>query len=95
MKILVTEDSAVYRHLLISQMSNWNLEAEVAADAESTLLKIKGLEEPMLLIVDWELPGMSGVELLSEVRRLKLKHYVYGIILTRAASRPLIPARRA
>ena len=36
----------------------------------------------MLLLVDWELPGMSGIELISAVRQLKLKHYVYVIILT-------------
>ena len=36
----------------------------------------------MLLLADWELPGMSGVELISKVRQLKLKHYVYVILLT-------------
>jgi two-component system, cell cycle response regulator len=82
MKVLVTEDSAVYRHLLITQLGEWELDVAAVSDAESALPIISGSEESMLLLVDWELPGMSGVELLSAVRQLSLKHYVYAIILT-------------
>ncbi|MGA3125478.1 MAG: diguanylate cyclase [Candidatus Korobacteraceae bacterium] len=82
MKVLVTEDSAVYRHLLVTQLGEWGLDVATAVDAESALPCISGAGESLLLLVDWELPGMSGVELISEVRQLKLKHYVYVIILT-------------
>jgi diguanylate cyclase (GGDEF)-like protein len=82
MKILVTEDSPVYRHLLVTQLGEWGLDVAAVSDAESALPLISGSEESMLLLVDWELPGMSGVELLSAVRQLSLKHYVYAIILT-------------
>jgi diguanylate cyclase (GGDEF)-like protein len=82
MKVLVTEDSAVYRHLLITQLTEWELDVVAVSDAESALPLISKTEESMLLLVDWELPGMSGVELLSAMRRLSLKHYIYAIILT-------------
>jgi diguanylate cyclase (GGDEF)-like protein len=82
MRVLVTEDSAVYRHLLVTQLSELDLDVAAVPDAESALPSVSGAEEPMLLLVDWELPGMSGSELLSDVRRLSLKHYVYTIILT-------------
>jgi len=82
MKVLVTEDSAVYRHLLVTQLGEWGLDVATAVDAESALPCISGAGESMLLLADWELPGMSGVELISEVRQLKLKHYVYVILLT-------------
>lgn len=82
MKVLVTEDSAVYQHLLVSQLSEWGLDVEVVADAETALPAISAAQKPMLLLIDWELPRMSGLELLSEVRQLHRKHYVYAIVLT-------------
>ena len=82
MKILVTEDSAVYRHLLCTQLTGWNYSVEAVSDAESALPIISAADAPMLLLIDWELPGMSGLDLLSEVRRLRLKHHVYAVVLT-------------
>jgi diguanylate cyclase (GGDEF)-like protein len=82
MKVLVTEDSAVYQHLLVTQLREWGLDVEAVSDSETALPAISSAEEPTLLLVDWELPGMSGIELLSAIRRLSLKHYVYAIVLT-------------
>jgi diguanylate cyclase (GGDEF)-like protein len=82
MRILVVEDSPVYRHLLSTQLASFDVPVETAADAESALPMIAAAEDPMVLLIDWELPGMSGLELLQELRRLSLKHYVYAIVLT-------------
>jgi two-component system chemotaxis response regulator CheY len=82
MRILVVEDSPVYRHLLSTQLAVFDVPVETAADAESALPMIAAAELPMVLLIDWELPGMSGLELLHELRRLTLKHYVYAIVLT-------------
>jgi diguanylate cyclase (GGDEF)-like protein len=82
MKILVTEDSAVYRHLLCTRLAEWNFSVEAVADAESALAIISASTTPLLLLVDWELPGMSGLELVSKVRGLTLRHYIYAVIVT-------------
>jgi len=82
MRILVVEDSAVYRHLLSTQLAEWGFPAETTPDAESALPIIAAAEVPMVLLVDWELPGMSGLQLLCELRKLHLKHYVYALVLT-------------
>jgi two-component system, cell cycle response regulator len=82
MKILLTEDSVFYRQLLCTQLSEWNYSVEAVADAETALPIIVATAAPIVLLIDWELPGMSGLELLSEVRRLPLKHYAYVIVLT-------------
>ncbi len=69
-KVLVTEDSAVYQHLLVTQLSEWGLDVEAVRDAETALPAISDAQKPMLLLIDWELPGMNGIELLSKVRQL-------------------------
>jgi diguanylate cyclase (GGDEF)-like protein len=82
MKILLTEDSVVYRHLLCTQLAEWNYSVEAVPDAETALPIVSAATTPMLLWIDWELPGMNGLELLSKVRRLPFKHYVYAVVLT-------------
>lgn len=82
MKILLTEDSVVYRHLLCTQLAEWDYSVQAVSDAESALPIISAAATPMVLLIDWELPGMSGLDLVSEVRRLPLKHYAYVIVLT-------------
>jgi len=82
MKILLTEESAVYRHLLCTQLTEWQYSVEAVADAESALPIISAAAAPMVLLIDWELSGMNGLDLISAMRRLCLKHYVYAIVLT-------------
>jgi two-component system, cell cycle response regulator len=82
MKVLVTEDSVVYQHLLVTHLKEWGLDVEAVSDAETALPVISAVETPILLLIDWELPGMSGLDLLSEVRRLSRKHYIYAMVLT-------------
>jgi diguanylate cyclase (GGDEF)-like protein len=82
MKILLTEDSVVYRHLLCTQLAEWDYSVQAVSDAESALPIISAAAAPMVLLIDWELPGMSGLDLVCEVRRLPLKHYAYVIVLT-------------
>jgi two-component system cell cycle response regulator len=80
MKIIAIEDSPVYRKLLALQLGE--LEVEAVSDAESALPLISQQDVPLVLLIDWELPGMSGLELLNRVRSERRKHYVYAIVLS-------------
>jgi PleD family two-component response regulator len=85
MKILAIEDSPIYRKLLGMQLGEF--EVETVSDAESALPVISQEDAPLVLLIDWELPGMSGLDLLSRVRSLQRKHYVYSIILSARAEK--------
>jgi len=80
MRILVVEDSAVYRHLLCDQLSEFQVHA--VSDAESALPIVCTGDEAIVLLIDWELPDMSGSELVARIRKSHLKHYVYAIVIT-------------
>jgi diguanylate cyclase (GGDEF)-like protein len=80
MKVLVVEDSAVYRHLLTTQLSEF--ETEVVETAESALSVLRDWSESIVLVIDWLLPGMSGLELIGQLRKLERKHYIYVLVLT-------------
>ena len=80
MKVLVVEDSVIYRHLLCEQLREF--EVVTVPDAESALPIIAANDEPFVLLMDWELPGMSGLDLIQQVRNLPRKHYIYAVMLT-------------
>ncbi|HUO60598.1 MAG TPA: diguanylate cyclase [Candidatus Acidoferrales bacterium] len=80
MKILAIEDSPIYRKLLTIQLGEF--EIETVSDAESALPIILQEDVPLVLLIDWELPGISGLDLLTKVRSHERKHYVYAIVLS-------------
>lgn len=66
-RVWVVDDSASQLQTLVSALSN-DFEVEAFAEAESVLERILAASAPDLLIVDWQLPGMSGLELCQFLR---------------------------
>jgi two-component system, cell cycle response regulator len=82
-RILVAEDSKVYRHLISSCLKEWDFTFVVANDGKSAWDILQGSWAPTLALLDWILPGMSGVELCQRIRsRMDNEQYVYTIVLT-------------
>lgn len=81
MRILIVEDDAFLRQCLAYQLreSGYDvLEAENAHQAWQIIAE----GQVRLVIVDWILPGMSGIEFIRRVRTTELPHYIYIIMLT-------------
>lgn len=67
--ILVADDSRVVRHLVTSML---NVQRYAVIEAENGREALKALEQNPgieMLITDWEMPKMSGFELVERVRR--------------------------
>jgi two-component system response regulator PhoP len=70
MRILVVEDEAALREQLRAQLDARGYSVDAAADGEEGLFL--GREYPMdLAIIDLGLPGLSGIELIRELRALE------------------------
>jgi DNA-binding NtrC family response regulator len=67
--ILIVEDEAKMRRLLELQLAEEGFNARTAGDAE-TGLQILGKEPFDLVVTDFKLPGMSGLEFLLAVKRV-------------------------
>ena len=81
MKILVAEDDAVSRLVLVSRLTKLGHEvhpAEHGRDGWYTYLRVR----PRLIITDWMMPEMDGLELCRKVRTENRQHYTYIIMLT-------------
>ncbi len=81
MKILIAEDERVSRRLLESRLKKWGYDVTAAEDGEEAWEIFQQEHFPMV-ISDWMMPKMDGLELLKKIRSIERSGYVYTILLT-------------
>ncbi len=82
MKILIADDNALSRKILESALSRPEYELIVACDGKQALEKIQQPDSADLLILDWIMPGMDGVEVCHHARQSERPLPQYIILLT-------------
>lgn len=80
-RVLVVDDSRVQRRILSSSLKRWGYEV-LEADSGHAALEICQNEPLDLILSDWMMPGMNGLEFCKEFRKLKRDSYGYFILLT-------------
>lgn len=66
---LVVDDSQLYRTVLVQDLQKLRINTLEAASAQEALDVIESTEEPIsLLLTDYDMPGMNGIELVSILR---------------------------
>lgn len=80
--MLLAEDDRVFQLLLSKVLLNWGYEPEVVNDGEEAWRRLNSSGGPRLAILDWMMPRADGLEVCRRVRRGKLRHYVYLVLLT-------------
>lgn len=82
MKVLVADDDAVTRRALRGLLDYLGHETVEACDGPSAWEAIRACDEPSLIILDWMMPGMSGIEICRRLRDGVNKPYQYILMLT-------------
>jgi two-component system cell cycle response regulator len=96
MKVLIVEDDPVTRKLLEVFLNKWGYEVSLSHDGREAWDALSEPDSPSLVISDWMMPHMNGLELCRKVRESDMAHYVYFIILTAKGKKPdVIEALRA
>jgi DNA-binding response OmpR family regulator len=80
-KALIAEDDTTSRIVLEKRLSNWGYEVLVAKDGNQALEIIRS-QRPEIVLVDWMMPMMDGLELCRKIRELQDSGYTYIIFLT-------------
>jgi sigma-B regulation protein RsbU (phosphoserine phosphatase) len=80
-KILLVDDDPVARSLPKTFLGKWGYEVLEAADGERAL-EILSRESIGLVISDWIMPNLSGIELCRKIRASGADHYTYLILCT-------------
>jgi len=82
MKILIADDDPTIRTILQSALVRLGYQVEIAVTGDHAWAALQAPEAPALAILDWKMPGMTGVEICRRLRECKDVPYVYVILLT-------------
>ena len=74
--LLIVEDNLPLAQCLRLELEAEGFKAVTAPDAATALLQLQEAESVDLLVVDWDLPDLSGLELLRRLRKHKFKQPV-------------------
>jgi two-component system, chemotaxis family, chemotaxis protein CheY len=80
MKALVVDDSRTMRRLLAAYLSPYSMEIVEAGDGLEALDQLDRGSLPDVVIIDWDMPRMSGLEFIKAVR-LSPKYTAIKIIM--------------
>ncbi|MEQ1886803.1 MAG: diguanylate cyclase [Bryobacteraceae bacterium] len=88
-QILIADDSIVSRHLLDATLRKWGYDVVVACDGTEAWNILQSENSPKIAILDWMMPGMTGLEVCRRTRaNAKEKDvYTYIILLTSKSQR--------
>ena len=80
-KILVVEDEPAVRDMLVFVLTQTEFQVQQAADAAEARQQVAATP-PDIILMDWMLPGTSGVELTRELKMDRLTREIPVILLT-------------
>ena len=97
MKLLVVDDSSVMRKIIKAAADMLQMEVEEAQDGAEALEKLSRLcTEIDLVLLDWNMPEMSGYDVLVEIRsQEKYKGIPIMMVTTEGQQSNIIAAVRA
>ncbi len=85
MQILIADDDLTSRSMLVAISRKWGYEPIVAEDGEAAWQILKENNAPLLLLIDWEMPKLDGLDLCRRIRQ-ELEQVLPFIILLTARS---------
>ena len=83
MQVLIVDDSAVYRKLIGDHLRSWGFGVILAETGDEAWRVLEQPKTPKLVLLDWVLPDVEGIELCRSIRAAGLSgQYIYIILLT-------------
>ncbi|SFU13923.1 PP2C family protein-serine/threonine phosphatase [Sedimentitalea nanhaiensis] len=80
-RVLVVDDSRLQRRILVASLKKWGFEV-IEADSGEAAMAICEASSPDLVLSDWMMPGMNGLEFCQAFRKMPVDCYGYFILLT-------------
>ena len=79
--MLIAEDEPLFRKLL-QQLLSPEFDLTITEDGTAALAHLQKENGPVLAILDWVMPGMTGIEVCRELRAQRRTASIYVILLT-------------
>lgn len=82
MRLLTADDDPNTLNLLKKYLNQWNYGVVTATNGLDALEILKGKDPPQIVILDWLMPGMDGIEVIRKARELTFDSPPYMILFT-------------
>jgi len=82
MRILIAEDDLTARTILVGILKKWGFEVLSATDGKAAWAALQQPDSPRLVILDWMMPEMDGLEVIRLARAEFIEQPPYIILLT-------------
>ncbi len=82
MKILIAEDEFTTRMMVQVCLENWGYRVDSVTNGDEAWAKLQKTDAPHIAILDWEMPGIDGVEVCRRVKEMEVENPPYIILLT-------------
>jgi diguanylate cyclase (GGDEF)-like protein len=83
MSILLVEDSVIDRHQISGYLQDWGLDFQAVGNGTEAWELLQKPDAPGLVLLDWMLPGLDGIQLCRKIRTLSADGtYFYTVMLT-------------
>ena len=87
MKILLADDDLVTSEIIKEQLQQWGYEVICKYNGVDAWEALQAKEAPRLVILDWQMPGLTGLEICKKLRSRTSGSYVYVVLLTSLADK--------
>lgn len=91
LRVLIVDDSRLQRRILSATVKKWGFDVIEAEDGAAGLA-IAQVQLPDIVISDWMMPGMNGLEFCKEFREIQGDSYRYFILVTSKSEKDEIAA---
>ena len=81
-RVLIAEDDTVTRLILKNWILRWGYEVVVVDNGDDAWLVLQQERPPEVVIMDWGLPGIDGIELCRRLRDKSRSYYHYILMVT-------------
>jgi DNA-binding response OmpR family regulator len=81
-RVLVADDEPHIRRILVTLLEAAGLKVEAVADGEAALERLEGDDPFSLALLDIMMPGLTGLEILLQIRGMAHRKALPVIILT-------------
>jgi len=90
MQALVVDDSTAVRGLLVEHLSQLGFEVEQAGNGFEALAKLQATPAFAVVLLDWTMPGMDGLEVLRRLRADSRNTEVPVVMVTTDGELPFV-----
>ncbi len=82
MRILIAEDDFTSRNILTAILKKWGYDPLTTVDGNAAWDALQQPDAPKLVLLDWNMPGMEGLEVCRRLREIDSPSPSYVILLT-------------